>query len=479
MEPFIASRSHIFSVTLLFCFSEALLRIGASINRSKPKAAKERSRKTTMNFLNLCLNDPTTSSRPTVEMQSDGDFFDTLRAAVVNVEMLKVELSRGQSRGEIGAYPFQSLLEKELVRVASFVQSQQDRLEFQSKDLLRQADNVPRFVRRGASGTEATIQNLRVLSRSSTDNYIALQEFLTTNRQILLNLAEAADRDLPTSCLSSVSKHLPKVTLDSGLVCVHSDLYNAIRNAEESLRSNTPGEGDALWQAPSSFQRSTTKYWIKDENLTELMLTCTEEAPLLVYGKKGPLTSTNALLPRSEGDKLWETLATRITSVYFDSADMSLYKDRIQRLEGAQLLRARWYGTKKPVGTEIIFLELKTHHEKWVANKSVKERASIQEQDMMKFMEPVAWVTTDAENMIKRAKPKLKCEEVEKATELLMRMHRLVVKHNLTSCVRSVYSRAAFQSSTNNGKVTKSTTNIISVTSQLMTSILFSLQIFD
>lgn len=163
--------------------------------------------------------------------------------------------------------------------------------------------------------------------------------------------------------MSSVSQHLPKVTLDSGLVCIHSDLYYAIRNAEESLRSNTSGEGDTLWQAPSSFQRSTTKYWIKDENLTELMLTCTEEAPLLVYGKKSPLTSTNALVPRSEGDKLWETLATRITSVYFDSADMSLNKDRIQRLEGAQLLPTRWYGTKRLVGTEIIFLELKTHYE--------------------------------------------------------------------------------------------------------------------
>lgn len=89
----------------------------------------------------------------------------------------------------------------------------------------------------------------------------------------------------------------------------------------------------------------------------------------------------------------------------------------------------------------------------------------------MKFMEPVAWVTTDAENiMIKRAKPKMKLKEVEKGTDLLIRTHRLVVEHNLTSCVRSVYSRAAFQSSTNNGKVPKSMTNIISETRQLMIS---------
>ena len=50
---------------------------------------------------------------------------------------------------------------------------------------------------------------------------------------------------------------------------------------------------------------------------------------------------------------------------------MDLYKERIKRSEGAKLFRVRWYGNK-PKGDEQIFLELKTHHECWINDKSGK-----------------------------------------------------------------------------------------------------------
>ena len=252
-----------------------------------------------------------------------------------------------------------------------------------------------------------------------------------------------------------VYKYFPVAHIHSSLVCVISDTYEALRQAEEKIvqRSNQAANSNALWQAPSSFERTTTKYWVSDENLTKLMLICAAEAPLLVYGKTGPLTSKRDLR-RIEGDKLWKTLASCITSVYFDSPDMSLYKERLKRAQGAQLLRARWYGVNLPKGDKVIFVELKTHHEKWVANKSVKERALVLEKDMAAFLDPTPWQPDDAQAMILRAKPNMKQEELPKATNLLMRMHNLVVQHKLTACVRSVYDRAAFQSSTSNGEYT-------------------------
>jgi SPX domain protein involved in polyphosphate accumulation len=205
---------------------------------------------------------------------------------------------------------------------------------------------------------------------------------------------------------------------------------------------------------PSSFQRATTKYWVKDAHLTKLMMICAAEAPLLVYGKKGPLTSTNNQdAKKSDGDKLWGELATVITSIYFDSDDMILYHERLKRAEGAQLLRVRWYGTKRPQGDQDIFVELKTHHERWVAQKSVKERAIIKEKDMLAFLEPVRWSSEEAEAIIRRAaKPDIKPETLAKQTRMLLRMHNLVVNHKLTACVRSVYDRAAFQSAKSNGE---------------------------
>lgn len=137
---------------------------------------------------------------------------------------------------------------------------------------------------------------------------------------------------------------------------------------------------------------------------------------------------------------------------YFDSDDKSLCRERIARAQGAQLLRARWYGTTMPTGDKVIFVELKTHHEKWVAQKSVKERALVLECDMPAFLRPVRWNNDEAERMILRGKPKIKREELEKQINLLSRMHNLVVNHKLTACVRSVYDRAAFQSASSNGK---------------------------
>ena len=133
---------------------------------------------------------------------------------------------------------------------------------------------------------------------------------------------------------------------------------------------------------------------------------------------------------------------------------MGLYTERLARAEGAKLLRARWYGPTMPQGEQDIFLELKTHHEKWVANKSVKERATIQERDMVTFMKPVPWTSSDAAKaMLLRAKPDMKEKELAKQTNLLLRMHKLVVKHKLKACVRSVYYRAAFQSAKSNGEL--------------------------
>ena len=129
-----------------------------------------------------------------------------------------------------------------------------------------------------------------------------------------------------------------------------------------------------------------------------------------------------------------------------------MYKKRLARLEGAQLLRARWYGKKMPQGSAVIFLELKTHHEQWVVNKSVKERAAIQEKDMPSFLKPIAWSPNEAREIILRASPKLSPDELTKSTNLLFRMHQLVIKYKLRSCVRSVYARAAFQSAKSNGK---------------------------
>ena len=403
------------------------------------------------------------------------DFVATLEANGVQRDMLNRELAKAEPLdaaardanariaaatasifgGISSSHPYQKTFDNEVSRVKKFVDSQQEGIEIHAKEIFRQSDALAHGNIRNAQESFAKVQQLRQSIRKVADDSIVLQEFFSNSRKMLLDFGAMADKKLmdPLYCTDSVAKIMPKTHLNSALVCVVSDTYQTLRVAEEKI---THGSADTtVWEAPSSFKRTTTKYWVKDECLTKLMMINSSLSPLLVYGKKGPLTSLNPLTMRSsEGDKLWDELATVITSIYFDSDDMALYRERIKRAEGAQLLRARWYGDKMPTGEKPIFLELKTHHEKWVAQKSVKERATIQAQDMVKFLRPLAWDKSYAEAMILKAQPKLKKnpDGLAEQTNLLMRMHFLVVKHNLTACVRTCYDRAAFQSSKSNGK---------------------------
>lgn len=405
-------------------------------------------------------------------LSKDNDAYGELATFTVNEEILYCEIAKARNQTEIvppikltdatfsqrgtrkqlGAPSlFSDIFESELIRVTDFIDAQQKNLEFSARMLLSNAEGALEM--RQVDDSEVLIRSLRQKTQGFVESCIRLQTFTTNNKAALESIANEADKELKTTCMGSLERRFVQTGLNSALICVASDIYDTIRKVEEKLQSKDCGTTKAeTWKAPSSFERATTKYWVDDDQLTKLLLTCAAQAPLLVYGKKGALTSQdNRFSRKSEGDKLWDALATPITSVYFDSADMSLYKKRIARAEGAQLLRARWYGSK-PRGDELVFLELKTHHEKWVNTKSVKERVSVRESDMPAFLKRRRWSFDDAEQMVLRATPTLEGEKLTHASLLLSRMHELVVKHKLAACVRSVYKRAAFQSPQSNGK---------------------------
>ena len=75
--------------------------------------------------------------------------------------------------------------------------------------------------------------------------------------------------------------------------------------------------------------------------------------------------------------------ALAITSVYFDNEDLELYLGRLEKTEGAEAVRLRWYGD---VDQKTIFVERKTHREDWTGEKSVKARFPIKEQNVNAFL---------------------------------------------------------------------------------------------
>ena len=202
--------------------------------------------------------------------------------------------------------PFYAIFERQVNPVLQFVDHHQKQLEFTAKSLLTQIEKVSEKV----TSKKHDGHNLIMSSKKSTEELVekclALQAFLTKNRSALLAVSHKADARLQTQCTKMIERSF-KSSLNSILVVVVSDIYATIRKAETKLKTNGAGSDTAVWEAPSSFQRNTTKYWIKEEELTKVMLTCAAEAPLLVYGKSGTLTQNRSA---SEGDKLWDSMVS-------------------------------------------------------------------------------------------------------------------------------------------------------------------------
>lgn len=234
------------------------------------------------------------------------------------------------------------------------------------------------------------------------------------------------------------------------IVALLSDIHQVIR-AVENGNIHT---GDHQWVPSSSFERYTRKYLINEGHLAQTLLYCASEVPLLVYGKTGTLL-TNENDDSSSMTDIWQThLATQVSSVYFDSPDLNLYSRRVAREEGARLFRVRWYGNKKPQGDELLFLELKTHHESWVMDKSIKQRVVLREKDLAALLarDGSEWTRAFMEELLLLATPSLQGKDLDDAVALLHEIRTLIIEKGLRPIVRTRYLRMAFQSNDTNAR---------------------------
>ncbi len=97
--------------------------------------------------------------------------------------------------------------------------------------------------------------------------------------------------------------------------------------------------------------------------------------PVLIFGRadgSGPGALLAAAGNAAAGGDV-PSDSSLISSVYFDNASLDVYHERLERREGATLVRVRWYGDAAGDETEV-YVERKTHHESWTTDSSVKER---------------------------------------------------------------------------------------------------------
>lgn len=214
------------------------------------------------------------------------------------------------------------------------------------------------------------------------------------------------------------AKPFYRTNYDSTVVKV-SKIYDMVRT------KGNPTEGDsAAGGGQQNFVRQTTKYWVHPDNVTELKLYILKHLPVLVFN----------------ANKEFEIEDSAISSIYYDNDDLELYLGRLEKSEGAEAMRLRWYGG---MGNNTIFVERKTHREDWTGEKSVKARFPIKEKNVNAFMKGDFTV----EDLFAKARQegKKSIKEIEELEKLATEAQYTIITKKLKPVVRSFYNRTAFQ----------------------------------
>ncbi|GAA5862346.1 hypothetical protein JCM3774_002486 [Rhodotorula dairenensis] len=198
-----------------------------------------------------------------------------------------------------------------------------------------------------------------------------------------------------------------------------SRLYNLVRTRGSPVTGDSSAGG-----SQSAFVRQTTKYWVHPDNYVQLKLVILKHLPILVFNPDKPFEQDDAA----------------ISSIYFDNDKLDLYMGRLEKTEGAEAIRLRWYGG---MGVKQIFVERKTHREDWTGEKSVKARFPIAEHLVNDYL--AGKITMDETFEALRKKGKKSDKEVDSMIKLAREVQAAVKHKNLGPVMRTFYNRTAFQ----------------------------------
>ena len=259
-------------------------------------------------------------------------------------------------------------------------------------------------------------------------------EMLSKAEDEILKLDEyfwTAKKQIPRDHIDDVTK-VCELKFES-LILLLSECHTIIR---DGLNANS-GKQD-VWKPPNTFERKTTKFWVPQNKVIQLQLAIMKHLPILNFKTSNDLAIDN----EDEEYMVIDRDAKKITSVYFDTPDLHVYNERLNRMQGATLVRCRWYGSKefstsaKNNDDDIVFFERKTHHGSWSLENSVKERFSLPRVKALKFFESGKISTTnDSDRQRALARDIFEKEFKEKS---------------LSPAIRTSYRRTAFQKSDNN-----------------------------
>lgn len=323
-------------------------------------------------------------------------------------------MDAGQEFTELSEADFITSLESELEKVANFCSVKGDEL---TRRVGHCEDTMASIIERDADPERL----LRVQEEMNqiTSEVSELSKFIRLNYSGFVKILKKHDKRTSFMLKSMFMVRLNarpfyKLSFDS-LIIRLSKLYDTVRNGGRHQEPPPPGGG--------SFIRRTTKYWVHPDNVTEVKIHVLKHLPVSQFPSPGGKSPDPA-----------------ISSVYFDNEAFELYQGRLEKSQGAQALRLRWYGNMDQ--TEV-FVERKTHHEDWTGESSVKERFAIKEKHVNEYLRGDYTMVRTFEKMRNaRSKPD---KEIDQMLELSKECQEAILKRGLKPMVRTFYNRIAFQ----------------------------------
>ncbi|KAJ3338457.1 vacuolar transporter chaperone [Gonapodya sp. JEL0774] len=356
---------------------------------------------------------------------------DASKYYYIDYDRLKSQLKRVTSEGSISdeeEQRFVETLERELDKVVSFRQLKFDELKRRILELEQIVDKMLADKSTAPTGVDPErFAQQRYATQSQEMDKIAreiseLSKYARLNFTGFIKILKKHDkvsggRKLQPMFLIRLN-HKPffKVDMDP-LIIRLSKLFDAIR-----LGGRRNEELASMGGKQTDFVRKTVKYWVHPDNITDVKCIILKHLPVLVFQGS------------TEPDPA-------ITSIYFDNEQFELYLGRLEKSEGAQAIRLRWYG--RPDRTTEIFVERKTHHEDWTGEPSVKSRFSIKEEHVNAYLAG----TYDYKKVVSklRLRGSKSAKELDEMEKLSTEIQQTVKEKSLVPMVRTFYNRTAFQ----------------------------------
>lgn len=241
---------------------------------------------------------------------------------------------------------FLQLIESEMAKVERFTVTKVTNLRqliSQTEALLKMTDN-----KTGAPAWDAKTVDQK--ANAIADEFLRLEKYVNLNFMGFHKILKKHDKNLPNNPCKVF--YVNRLHAQAWVRGDYSDIVVRLSNIYSALRDDHVAEENK--DASQSFLRSTTKYWVKTEDVSRVKYAILRHLPVF-------------LQKASTG----ETDSQFTNSVYLDNDQLELYHGRLDKTPGAIALRLRWYGPGDP---SLVFVERKTHNEKWTGEISVKER---------------------------------------------------------------------------------------------------------